>query len=87
MRELGVSLGKVNYLINFLADRGLIKLKRFRKSNNKAAYLYKLTPKDIYEEISVARKHIKNKLAEYEELKAQIEIFAKSIGEKDINRS
>lgn len=70
---LDVSLGKVNFIINALVDRGLIKLERFKSSKNKKGYLYLLTPKGINKRAEITKKFLKKKIEEYEKLKKEIE--------------
>ena len=72
MRELGVSLGKVNFLITSLSRKGLIKLKRFKSSHNKRGYLYVITPKGIMEKMDITMKFLEKKLEEYGNLEKEI---------------
>jgi EPS-associated MarR family transcriptional regulator len=72
-RELGVSLGKANYCLKALIERGAVKAANFRNSKNKKAYLYKLTPKGIEEKSSLTLRFLKRKREEYELLKQEIE--------------
>ena len=72
-RELDVSLGKVNYCIKALVDRGWVKIQRFRKSNNKLAYVYKITPRGIEAKAEATIRFLNRKLAEYEDLHTEIE--------------
>jgi len=69
---LGVSLGKVNFCLKALVDKGLIKVKSFRKSQNKLAYAYLLTPFGISEKSAITARFLKRKMAEYEHLQAEI---------------
>ena len=71
--ELGVSLGKVNYCLKALIDKGHVKAENFRKSNNKAAYLYLLTPKGIQAKARITANYLQHKLEEYDALRAEIE--------------
>lgn len=71
--ELGISLGKTNYCLRALVDKGMIKAKNFRNSKNKSAYLYKLTPQGIEEKAKVTVRFLKAKMQEYEQLQAEIE--------------
>ena len=71
-KELGVSLGKTNY-INALIDKGLLKLNNFKRSDNKLGYSYLLTPQGINEKTILARKFLKRKSDEYNRLKEEIE--------------
>lgn len=70
--KLGVSLGKTNYCLKALIDRGLIKAQNFQNSRKKAAYLYKLTPAGMAEKIQVTRRFLAIKLREHEELTTEI---------------
>lgn len=72
-RELDVSLGKANYCLRALIDKGLVKVENFRQSNNKIGYIYKLTPAGLDERGRVAVRFLKMKKREYEEVKAEIE--------------
>ena len=72
-KELGISLGRANYCIQALIEKGFIKAKNFRNSQNKKAYIYYLTPKGIEAKASVTLQFLKNKMAEYQALKAEIE--------------
>jgi EPS-associated MarR family transcriptional regulator len=71
--ELGISLGKVNYCLKALAQKGLVKANNFRNNENKRAYLYLLTPKGIEEKSKVTFRFLKHKIAEYESLKVEID--------------
>ncbi len=70
--RLGISLGKVNFLIRALIDKGFIKLTNFKKSNNKYSYLYSLTPHGIEEKAIITYHFLKRKMKEYDELEAEI---------------
>ncbi|KGM06572.1 Transcriptional regulator, MarR family [Methylophaga thiooxydans] len=72
-RELGISLGKVNYCLKALIEKGLLKAGNFRNSRSKVAYFYKLTPRGIEDKANVTVRFLKQKMAEYESLKAEIE--------------
>lgn len=70
---LGVSLGKTNYCLKALLGRGFIKMQRFRKSQNKLAYAYLLTPVGITEKAGLTVRFLERKVAEYESLTLEIE--------------
>ena len=72
-RELGISLGKTNYCLKALVEKGLLKAKNFQKNNNKRAYMYLLTAKGIEEKVKVTARFFKWKMQEYETIKAEIE--------------
>jgi len=71
-REMGVSLGKINYCVNALIEKGWIKARNFRNSNNKLAYAYLLTPRGIEQKAVVTLHFLHRKVAEYESLKKEI---------------
>jgi len=71
--RLGLSLGRANYVVNSLIDKGLLKARRFKNSRNKLAYRYVLTPEGLSEKIAVTRRFLQYKLAEYERLQGEIE--------------
>ncbi len=79
-RELDVSLGKANYCLRALIDKGWVKVEHFRQSNNKIGYIYKLTPAGLDERGRVAVRFLKMKKREYEEVKAEIEALQKELG-------
>ena len=88
-REMGISLGKLNYCLKALIERGWVKVQNFQKSNNKRAYVYYLTPKGMDEKARVTLRFLKRKLTEYEDLKKEIarlkkEAKAGSLLSKDI---
>ena len=70
--ELGFSLGKLNYCIKALKEKGLIKINNFRKNPNKSNYFYILTPSGIKEKTTLTLNFMKRKMAEYEELKKNL---------------
>ena len=72
-RELGISLGKANYCLKTLINKGMVKAKNFKNSNNKRAYLYILTPKGIETKAKISVKFLRRKINEYEALKLEIE--------------
>jgi len=70
--ELGFSLGKLNYCLKALKNKGLIKMKNFEKNPNKINYIYVLTPKGITEKTKLTLNFMKRKMQEYDELKKDI---------------
>jgi len=72
-QELGLSLGKLNYCLKALKNKGLIKINNFKNNPNKINYMYILTPKGIKEKSKLTFDFMKRKLKEYEDLKNQIE--------------
>jgi EPS-associated MarR family transcriptional regulator len=71
--KTGLSLGKVNYCLRALMDKGYIKAVNFKNSRKKAAYLYKITPRGIEEKARVTVRFLKYKMSEYDRVKAEIE--------------
>ena len=78
-RRLGLSLGKVNYVLNALLKKGLIKTMRFKNSKNKSAYMYILTPKGMRGIVDLTYEFLKVKINEYDLLKKEIEELRKDI--------
>ena len=78
-KELGLSLGKTNYLMRALIDKGWVKLTNFRRSNNKIGYLYVITSKGITEKGILAKNFLERKSAEYIKLKNEIQILKKEL--------
>tara|TARA_X000000368_G_C22643744_1_gene542195 strand:- start:60 stop:359 length:300 start_codon:yes stop_codon:yes gene_type:complete len=72
-KEMGFSLGKLNYCLNALKNKGLIKINNFQKNPNKINYMYLLTPKGISIKTKLTINFMKTKMAEYDELKKEIE--------------
>lgn len=71
-KELGISLGKANYCLKALIEKGILKVSNFRNSQNKIAYFYKLTRKGIEEKSSITARFLKVKMAEYEQIQREI---------------
>jgi EPS-associated MarR family transcriptional regulator len=69
---MGVSLGKVNYCINALIAKGWVKAENFRKSDNKLAYAYLLTPRGVQEKATITVHFLQRKMGEYESLRREI---------------
>ena len=70
--ELGFSLGKLNYCLKALKNKGLVKVKNFGKNPNKLNYIYVLTPRGITEKTKLTLNFMKRKMQEYDELKKEI---------------
>jgi EPS-associated MarR family transcriptional regulator len=71
-KELGVSLGKTNYVIKALIDKGWLKLNNFKRSDKKLGYIYLLTPTGISEKTVLAQNFLRRKSDEYNRLKEEI---------------
>ena len=78
-KELGVSVGKINYGLRALVDLGLIKATNFVNSRNKPAYIYVLTPKGIQAKARTAVRYFRQKLAEYEVIQAELEELRREV--------
>lgn len=72
-KAMGVSLGKANYCLQALVQKGLVKMDNFRRNDNKLAYIYLLTPTGIEEKARLTVSFLKNKVAEYEAIRNEIE--------------
>lgn len=79
-KSLGVSLGKANYCLNALIDKGLVKVQNFRNSRTKLGYAYLLTPTGISRKAELTARFLKRKVAEYEAIREEIEALKLEIG-------
>jgi EPS-associated MarR family transcriptional regulator len=77
--QLGVSLGKANFCLNALLDRGLLTAQRFQSSKKKIAYAYLLTPAGFVEKAALTSSFLKRKMNEYEALKVEIELLTAEV--------
>jgi len=75
----GISLGKVNFLVNALVKKGLVKVGNFKKSNNKYGYIYLLTPHGLEEKTRITGQFLKRKIIEYKQLEEEIIRLKKEI--------
>jgi len=82
--ELGVSVGKVNYSLRALMQRGWVKTQNFRNSQNKMAYRYLLTPRGIEEKAKITVRFLRAKMDEYETLRLEIEQIRRDAGERRV---
>ena len=72
-RELGISLGGVNYALRALIEKGMLKAQNFSSSDKKLAYVYILTPKGLAEKSFLTARFLRRQMDEYEALRAEIE--------------
>ncbi len=72
-KAMGVSLGKANYCLQALVQKGLVKMDNFRRNDNKLAYSYLLTPSGVEAKARIAVSFLKHKVAEYELIRNEIE--------------
>jgi EPS-associated MarR family transcriptional regulator len=70
--KLGISLGKTNYCLRALIEKGWVKMANFRQNPNKTAYAYLLTPRGIEGKAGITLQFLKHKMAEFEALKSEI---------------
>ena len=88
-QKMGVSLGKTNYCLKGLAEKGFIKLQNFYNNKKKSSYIYLLTPKGIEEKAEVTYRFLQRRLEEFESIKIEIEslkieaAISKEIGVND----
>lgn len=71
-RELDISLGRVNFCLKALIEKGLLKATNFRNSKNKLAYMYLLTPTGIEQKSAITAQFLKIKMQDYANLEAEI---------------
>lgn len=79
--RLNLSLGKINFLVKTMIEEGLVKVENFRNSENRAAYLYLLTPMGIEEKAKITLRFLKKKTDEYERLREDIRRLEKEAAE------
>lgn len=84
-RELGVSLGGINYCINALIAKGAVKVENFRASDSKLRYAYILTPDGMTEKARMTGRFLQRKMREYEALKAEIDGLRDELGETPLD--
>jgi len=82
-REIGFSLGKTNYCVKALIEKGWIKASRFRNSQNKIAYLYQLTPAGVGAKVRVTRRFLKRKIKEHDDIAIEIERLRHEVAQAD----
>jgi EPS-associated MarR family transcriptional regulator len=82
--HLGLSLGKINFLMRALIEKGWIKAENFKNSKHKSAYLYCLTPQGLEEKAKTTCRFLKRKIEEYEKLEIEIRKLKKEVGFSDL---
>ena len=80
-KEMGVSLGKVNYCMKKLIEKGLVKLSNFSHNADKVSYIYLLTPKGIENKTKLTIEFLKIKIKEYEILQKEIHILKQDVNQ------
>lgn len=78
-REIGISLGSINYCLQSLMEKGWVKMQNFSQSKNKFGYIYILTPVGIAEKSALTARFLKRKLQEYEALRREIELLDRDL--------
>ena len=81
-KEIGFSVGKVNFIIKALVEKGLVKSERFLASNNRMKYSYLLTEDGVKEKMTLTKKFINIKKAEYEELQKELRADSAEFSQK-----
>ncbi len=72
-KELGISLGSINYCLQALVEKGWVKMQNFNQSSHKMGYVYLLTPNGIIEKSALTARFLQRKMEEYESLREEIE--------------
>lgn len=80
-KEMGVSLGKVNYCMKKLIEKGWVKLSNFNNNEDKVSYIYLLTPKGIEKKAKLTIEFLKTKIKEYQILQEEIEMLKQDINQ------
>lgn len=86
-QRLGVSVGKVNYCLRAIVDRGWVKVNNFRRADNKLAYAYLLTPSGVAAKMRLARTFLAIKEREFEQLQCEIDALRREVSEDDGGRT
>ena len=80
--RLGISVGKINYCLRALVDKGWIKANNFRRADNKWAYRYLLTPAGAKAKLQLTRNFLARKELEFEQLQAEIKRLRQEVNQK-----
>lgn len=83
--RVGLSLGKINFLIKAMIEKGLVKADNFKNSKNKKAYFYYLTPRGIEEKAKITYRFLKRKMQEYEKLEKEIRQLKKEVSSENFS--
>ncbi|TPE54299.1 MarR family EPS-associated transcriptional regulator [Maribrevibacterium harenarium] len=78
-KRLGISLGKANYCLKALMEKGLVKAENFKNNPQKSGYLYLLTLHGLEEKAVLTKRFLKRKIKEHEELTAEIEMLRREV--------
>ena len=85
--KLGMSVGGLNYCLNALIDKGLVKMQNFSNSKNKFKYRYLLTPVGITEKVALTTRFLSRKMEEYEALKLEIEALKSEVNTSEQDKT
>ena len=85
-QRLGISLGRVNYCLRALTGKGWVKASNFRRSDNKLAYAYVLTPKGVDEKLRLTVNFLQRKMVEYDRLQGELEQLRREVGESSTSK-
>jgi EPS-associated MarR family transcriptional regulator len=83
-RKLGISLGKANYCLKALMEKGWVKAQNFKNNKNKLSYAYLLTPSGIEQKAAVTLRYLKRKMEEYDQLKQAVEELKREVAIEEI---
>ena len=81
-KDLGVSLGSVNFCVKALVEKGFVKVDNFMKSDNKKSYSYYITPRGMAEKGEITAQFLKMKMAEYDLLKKEIALLQEEVAQQ-----
>lgn len=84
--RLGFSLGKINFLVKSMVNKGLIKAGNFKNAKNKIAYLYCLTPSGFEEKAKITYRFLKRKMLEYEKLEKEIRQLKEEVSRENMSK-
>ncbi len=82
-KKMGISLGKINYCISALSEKGMIRIDRFKQNRKKSSYIYRLTPKGFEEIVILTLAFLKIKINEYDIIKQEIRLLSKEVDRYD----
>lgn len=81
--KLNVSLGKINFIVSGLVEKGFVKTKKLKNHPGQIRWQYILTPEGIKEKVLITRTYLNNRISEYKNLKQEIEELKKEVGEEN----
>ncbi len=84
-RDLGVALGTINFCFQAIVNKGWVKMQNFGQSESKLSYTYLLTPSGMAEKSKMTAEFLRRKVAEYEALRAEIEILTSEVAFKNLD--